>query len=752
MKKRGAFFIAAAGILAAGIAAALNLTACKYDREIRELFDRFTIAADADTTIGVTGQEFTLSVRVTGSMSRIRPDISGLTFTWTRLVETDDETEGRQEDMGLTGSSETLSFAEPGEYIVQVTAQDRDGNTATSGAVFHVYDPAGTHLVGDIDASGAVTEADADLLEGYLGGTVVFDQARAQRADVNLDNTIDAADLALVQGAAGAAAPTYVGADSAGTGGSVFVIHPALTDPAASVSLRFETTTAGTYTAGCVEEMAGRTPAAGDIMFHRSAPGYLVFAIPPKYACLTAAETVSVIMTVDGTDITLKTGFQIQPLPEVTGVPGSLVLESLDTIDAGMQTLEDGIGDYVDEIGGDSTGTAALAGMVDTARDMYGDSSSQFARAFNQLDYQTKLAWERMARAQGMDDLVSELKEEQVSLRDHIEALRAQRARAAIVNPQTLLNLICGFNKVIDLSSKIADINDKIAGYLEYVDWWPLNRAPVVGPAVTFLSGVSEVISAATDIIAKIGAYVPKLADKIKVAVTNAAMILGDSTEVTAGIVVQIAKGLCDNGAGNLVDKVMGDLKTFLTNRIGSKVPVANKYFKAARYKVEKMGWAVKKLYQAVGKIAGAVIDASGLKGYLSDLADAFCSAFGNAVDPQIPVSSDYIEASCPALSGKTWTCTESCIGTVSFDAEKTDCGKTRTGSASATCSAEQKVCKCDDSGVTFTVIPGDWTDWGDCGEATACHSIKMDEDINDGETIEAVYGDSGCKMQVHCP
>ena len=741
------------------VVCAFALSSCETDDPVDGIdVDQFSITVDADTTMGVVGQTFVITTRVSAG-----EPFGGLTYSWDFS-----DSGSPSADAGSPGETAVFSFTGPGTFMVQVTATDVAGNSATAGAQYQIYEAAEKQSVGTIEGGDVITAADVERLEDYLNGMDSLTADQIAAADVNLDGYIDQNDVELLRAAIGDTAPTYFSADNATIGTSVLVIHPALTDQSAVVTLGFDTTAAGTWDAACQTEMQEQENAR-DILFLRSRPGYLVFTIPPAYSCLTSAETANVVMLVTSggltTVITLKEGFRLEPLPQVTGTPGDLVLDALATMQSSLATMEDGLSEYAETLAADTNERAALVGLMQAAREIFDEQYEEFVAGFDELDDTTRQAWDQMAKARGMDSLTTRMRQERVRMEADIQRLRDSR-RMSTSTGQALISLICGFKTMINLSGQVSDINDEIAGYLEYVDYWPVNRLPVVGPVITFLSGVSQIIAAATDIISTVGEYVPQLNDKIDTEADPKELWVGDSTKITAGISVNISSGLCNKVGGEAVDDITSKIKEQLTKRIASNIPIANKYFKAAKYSTDNMSWIVSKIYDVVGSIAGAIVDASGLQGYMSSLAKKFCDLFS---DPVLPLDTAFLEASCGTLSNGLWTCVDSCIGNTTFSGEKDICGNdipasalveckanttttssssSSTSSSSTTTTIENKQCKCYDSGVTFTVISDNGMS-PDCGEASYCVSMSGTGLIDDGKIMsDPPY----CTMQINCP
>ena len=90
----------------------------------------FAVRITASRTSGVPGTVFALAAQVTGNDAPIAE------YSW-------------KSSNGLTGSGSTLGaqFAAPGDYLLDVTARDGQGRTATAGTYLRVFNPAATAQV-----------------------------------------------------------------------------------------------------------------------------------------------------------------------------------------------------------------------------------------------------------------------------------------------------------------------------------------------------------------------------------------------------------------------------------------------------------------------------------------------------------------------------------------------------------------------------------------------------------------------------
>jgi hypothetical protein len=636
----------------------------------------FTVLVDGVTST-VVGGELALAARVGAG------DATGVTWAWTLPA-------GVTLAPGASATSATASFlfATAGEYLLGVTAT-RGSDVVTGGALVHVH-AADPPALGTLTGGPRPTAADVALLAAYLAGQGTLTRAQSLAADLDLDGRVGRSDLELLERAAAltATAPVHVTPLEGATLSTVMVVHAALLDPAASVTVRLVPTTAGTWDAACLAAQDGK-PHSAEATSSRSRPGYLVFSVPARYHCLTGAETVRVELDVGGTTHVAVNGFRVVPLPAVSDHPGAPVMEAMGRLRLALAALPAAAASYADQVGATQDEKAFMQGTAQRSAEWFTEVYKEFFLAFQQLDAPTRGVWEQLARAQGLDDALEELR----ALTPGVTFIPGQSVPPPLspAQAQAIINAICDFNRVADVASKVADINDTIAGALEYLDWFPLNKAPVVGPAISFLSTASNIVSVITDMIGAVAAYVPALGDEIQVRSAPAALNLAASTTLSAHLEIRVASGLCDNLTGAAVGSLVDSLKDTLARKLASKVPYANRAFKKAKYDRDEMNWAVGKVYDAISWVAGKIIDASGLEGYLENLAKTICEKIQ---DPSLPVELDSLTAGCGSVNQDAWTCTAPCSGypqarAVAFSGEKSICREPKPARGQVTCLGE---------------------------------------------------------------
>jgi hypothetical protein len=602
----------------------------------------FTVVVATNSAMGVTGQEFTLYARVA------RGESSGdVTYAWDY-----DGGAGTND-----GSAATVSFAEPGQYAVAVDATDADGNTARGGVLLIILEDT-AYTVGDVDGDGELTDEDVTQVEQHIGGKLMSHE-QFVRADVDLDGRLTDFDKDLIQAAVdqGGLAPRSMWPLTGSLGTKVRMIHPELLNPAAVVTVQFGE--------------------AEPFIPVRALPGHAVFVLPPDF---DSAKTISLKLLVDGQEndsFTFKALAPPAPSPE----PGRTIVDSVENLGVLMDRMPELIEVYavVADVSADER--AVLLGMVQVAADSYAANSAAFLEAFNQMEDEGKIAFEQVALANGMDQVLGDMQGLQAEM-DDPDFIPNGETSITAGQAATLLSVLCAASNISDMSAQVAEINEIASGYLDWFDWWPLNTVPVVGQVIQFLSGLSNAIGAITDIVDMVSQFVPEIGD-MEVEADPGSLIVGETASCEATIEILIGSKLCSDASGAVIEGVMDQMSDALSSRLGKSIPMVGSAFKAADFDRDNMGKVVGLIYDAINAIAGSILDALGIEDLLNSLAEKICDMID---DPNIPLTPDTWTATCGSAGGGSWTCTEECAGTVTVTAEEEVCGETKTGSAGIGC------------------------------------------------------------------
>jgi len=599
----------------------------------------FTVVVEASATAAAVDQEILLTVRAARGAAA-----GELTYAWT--------VDGAPADGDASGTALSISFPTAGRYAVGVTATDEGGDTAAAGALIQVYAADEIFRVGDVDDSGTVDQADVDALAAHVTGGAALPVEAHDRADVDLSGRLTRADLLLVEaGLPSGMAPEVVSPDVLRIGQRGLLIDPALLVPGDEVTL-----------------------AIGDlaIPFYRGKPGYAAFVVPPD----ASAGDANLVVSVAGAEVATY-ALEILPMPEASAEPGAKVLEALELMEQAFGYMPDMIDVYLDNLSVEGDERAVLQGMLEVGIDSFVAHRVAFVEGFETMGPEGRSAFEQVALANGLAEAVDELQ----GLMGELEAATEFADQITLGQANTIMSVICAALTVADISDQVSEINDIASGYLDWFDWWPLNVAPGVGPVITFLSNMSSAISAITDVIGMVAEYLPEFGDLV-VEASPGTLDVGDSATIEVSITIVIATKLCGMAAEAAVGGLMDAINGKLTERLGSMIPFAGSAFEAADFDRDEMGTVVGLIYDAISAIVGEILDMIGVESLLESLGEAIC---GLVSDPTLPMDPALAQPSC-GNGGGSWTCTEACVGSVSFDATTKVCGEDKQGSAGVSC------------------------------------------------------------------
>ena len=600
----------------------------------------FTVVLESGTTAAAVGQTVELHARAARGAAE-----GALTWAW--------ELDGAAAVGDAGGPELSVTFPEAGRFAIEVTATDENGDAAAAGVLIQVYAADAAFRVGDVDDSGTVDQADVDALEAHVTGGATLPVEAFGRADVDLSGRLTRADLLLVEAALPSGlAPEVVSPGTLRIGQKGLLIDPALLVPGDDVGL-----------------------AIGDleIPFYRGKPGYAAFVVPPDATAGPAALTV----TVGGVEAATY-DLELLEMPAASAEPGEKVLEALDLLEQALIYMPDMIEVYLDTLSVEGNERAALQGMLEVGIDSFIAHRVAFEEGFLAMDADGRAAFERIALANGLDEALADIQ----GLLADLEATTDFADQITLGQANTIMSIICAALTVADVSDQVAEINDIAAGYLDWFDWWPLNVAPLIGPVITFLSNMSSAIGAITDVIGMVAEFLPEFGDLV-VEASPGTLDVGDTATVEVSMTIVIATKLCGMAAEAAVSGLMDAITDKMTQRLGAAIPMAGSAFEAADFDREEMGSVVGLIYDAVGAIAGEIIDMLGIEGLLESLGEAIC---GLVDDPTLPMDPNLAQASCGGGGGGSWTCVEACVGAVAFDATTTICGEEKQGSASVSC------------------------------------------------------------------
>ena len=615
--------------------------------------EEFTVVIDTTATLGAIGEPITVTARPYHNAPMTDP-----TYAWTF------EGDPTVNAIDAADATQELTFDAAGAFRVELSATDDMGNTVSTGILLQVFDAGASAVIGDVDGDGSITATDGMWARERVVGSTLLDPEEYARADVDLDGVVTDLDATLIEGAVGELAPSYLSANSGAFGKRLLLIHPALLDPAAEITVQF----------------SGGSP----MVPYRGALGYAVFFVPEG---LTEGSS-SIDVLVDGSvGETLSFTVEADPVPSTDGADALAAMERLATAADELPALFDEIAIAWEGV---VVERSVLVGLAEVASNSLRAHVDAFADTYESMEGEGREAFEQIALANGLDEVIAQL--------DEIETLLADIAADSgefNVGPaasQRLIDIVCAAQSIADVADAVAGINETAAEIIGTVDFFPVNRLPIVGQVISFLSSLSSAIGAITDIIGIAAQFIPQFGD-IEVEASPSSVALGESSSMTTTMGLSIAGNLCDNLAGDFIEGIVEQMQDALTRRLASLVPGASSAFRAANFDRDELGFVAGLVFDAVSSLAGSILDALGVQEGLEALAEKICDFVGGA-DPVLELRPDY-DYSCGG-SGDTFTCTEACVGSVTVTATESLCDEDQSGMTTVTCTCESD---CDTAG-----------------------------------------------------
>ncbi|MCA9565789.1 MAG: hypothetical protein KC561_19970, partial [Myxococcales bacterium] len=382
-----------------------------------------------------------------------------------------------------------VSWAEPGEYIIEVETTDESGEVFVTGAFVRVFE-SGPQVLGDADGDGDLDQDDVDAVEASLAAQVVRDDSLDLAADINLNGIVDADDLSLMEQAVGDGndAPVFVEPETGSRGTAITIIHPALLDPSRDIRVQFGS--GESYT------------------LSRGAPGYAVALVPPDR---TAPEVISMNL-LDGDSEVGNLPFTIIA-PPVVAEASDRILDVMTDASQALEAVPTLISAWAMATDLSEEEWSVLVGIIEETTEVLAEQQAEFAEAYQLLDPDAQILWEEIALANGLADVETDLSE----ILDSLTDLLASIDQISFSDSARIVSLICTARQIADISAKVAYINEIVGTVLGYLDFPGASLIPWYGQIVSALSAVSEIISTITDVIDIVMAFIPEFSDSLQV-------------------------------------------------------------------------------------------------------------------------------------------------------------------------------------------------------------------------------------------
>ena len=606
---------------------------------------RFTVIAEANTTLGLEGQTFELKVRIGHGAA-----VGEVAWDW--------DLDGGAKESG-SGSLMNASFATEGLYAVAVIGTDEDGNKAESGVTISVVSSGALAVVGDVDGDGAVGGTDLQLLGAYLDGAGALDALEYRRADVDLDGTLTTEDLALVEGAveAGLPAPSHLWPAEGALGARVRLVHPELLDPSAVAQVVFAGTDA--------------------LVPMRLLPGYATFVVPPE---LDSATETTLRLMVDGQE---ASQFPFTVLPPFVGSaePGSKLVQAMEETGLLMAEFQLFVDTYVTLAGLESDERAVLQGMVHVAAGSYIAGVDTFLATFSDIEPDARAGFERVALANGLDGLLADI----ADIKTEMAAFTGFPERALYLDPgeaEALAGILCAAHQLTETSEAVAEVAAVASAYLAWFDYWPTKDLPMSGQMIQFLVELTNQTVTIVEIAGVVSDYLPEVGG-VRVECTPAALAPGESVECSAALELQLTSSLCEDADAGGVAGIMESLENEILLNLVASVPLFGQSFESADFLRDEMDEVTALIYDSISAIAGSVLDAMNVEQLLQAMAETVCQM---TEEPLLTLGAEVLDSDCGDLNDSAWQCAAQCSGVVTISATATVCGEEGTDLVEVLC------------------------------------------------------------------
>jgi len=628
---------------------------------------QFTVIAETNSTIGVEGQEFSLSARI----GRGFPD-GEVSFAW--------DLDGGKTvtDNGESLDQLTAVFQAPGNYAVEVTATDAAGNSAQTGVLIAVVGQKEGDRVGDVDGDGVVDEEDVGLAESHVGGSATLTATQFSRADLDLNGRLTEFDLELLELASAAAgnAPEIIWPDAGAPGAMVRMIHPALLDAEAVAAIQF----AGT----------------DSIVPIRMRPGYAAFVVPPELKANPGGE---LELLADG-EVAAAFAFEVLATPEAPGPAGEELEAALAEAEQLIAMAAPLFDSYCTAVGATAEQRAALVGMVQVATDSFVANREALVEAYGQMDGGGRAALEQVARANGLDDLSQRMS----GLKDRLQ--QTSGSLPLFIDPgdaAMLLDVLCLVHDVNSVAGQVVEVTSIAANYLGWFDWWPAADSPEVAQVVQFMTEQSALLSVLTSLLGAAAQYLPELGE-VSISAQNPALLSGDSTAFDGAVALVVTSGICSQKEDLTVAAL---LEGQLAYALGEAIPLVGQAFETADFLRENMDAVAGLVYDVSEALFGEVLDAANVDAAIAELPGIACAAAGQAA---LPVSLGELVADCGDVEDGVWTCADECLGGATIDAQASLCSKTYLVQMKVPCGecGPESCAGCCQEGLCVEAVDGD--------------------------------------------
>lgn len=512
-----------------------------------------------------------------------------------------------------TGQSVSASFGAAGPVTATVQAIADGEAVAEASAAVVVMDASSSPYaefgipahIGNIAGNAKPGLVDAMRLAQYVGDLNSLDELQVARADINLDDTVDEADVALAMqaAAAGQELPSALLNAQAYPGAVVAMVSPVLLNPEAQVDITVD--------------------GVASPQVFRMLPGYASFLVPAGLARNAQAQ---VVVSVDGAaSETLALDLLASPEPAVP--PAQDIRAFFDQIDRLMQAQHDAI--QADPNGLTAENAEQMRQVAAAGRNAFGNARLELERVLAGPNGDT------LARLYQKALLANGMREFQADSQEALGRMAAGSAApsAALASPDTICDFVlpqlCSLKKTAAMLSKASSIASAACSAVTATIFVAGAVIPADGPAIEIGAVAAFVkfcvpMSATLAVASTLGDIVTPIDPKLYLTVEPLSIKAGETALVKPEVAFIGLQNLCGLGAskgtGYLVKQIIGKRVVAAILRSNTAARTLADFF--SRYAED----LYVKLLEGLADAAGNALDAAGVMGAIEDFVTKQCA------------------------------------------------------------------------------------------------------------------------------
>lgn len=535
-----------------------------------------------------------------------------------------------------TGQRVSASFGTAGPVTATVQAISGGETVAEASAAVVVMDAGSSPFaefgipsnIGNIAGNAKPGLVDAMRLAQYVGGLNTLDELQVARADINLDSTVDEADVALAMqaAAAGQELPSALLKAQAYPGAVVAMVSPALLNPESEVAITVD--------------------GVASPQVFRMLPGYASFLVPAGLPRNAQAQVVVSVNGVASDTLALDLLASLQP----TVPPAQDVRAFFDQIDRLMQAQHDAITANPDGLSAQDA--EQLRSVATAGRGAFGNARLELERVLAGPNGDT------LARVFQKALLANGMREFQSASQEVLGKAAANSAAgpmaAAAISPDQICDFVlpelCRLKKTADMLGQASTIASAACSAVTATIFVAGAVIPADGPAIEIGAVAAFVkfcvpISATLSVASTLGEIVKPIDPKLYLTVSPLSLKPGQTALVKPEVAFIGLQHLCgmgaSQGAGYLVKQIIGKRVVAGILRSNTAARTLADFF--AKYAED----LYVKLLDGLADAAGNALDAAGVMGAIESFVTKRCAVVpaGRAPMPanrvMMPLSAD---------------------------------------------------------------------------------------------------------------